>query len=79
MDTPFPRVPVSEETINILLKMLRQRKMIPGMLGVEKSQNPSELIFNTAEGIVLCPVKEDDMFVFLELPSSGPLCPCFAK
>lgn len=63
------RKPVSDELLESIFRRLKMQKPTPKMLGVRKSGKPAELIFVTSEGDVPCQIKEDDMFIFFEMPS----------
>jgi hypothetical protein len=63
------RQPVSDELLESVICRLKRQKPTPKMLGVQRGKHPAEIIFLTCEGKVPCQVKEDDMFVFFEMPS----------
>ena len=61
--------PVSKRILDTIIKALKAKKTTLGMLGLEKGQNPSEIVFLTTEGKIICPVREVSSFVYFELPS----------
>ena len=65
-----PRLPVSEELFEAIINHLKRHKLTPKMLDLRKGENPSEIIFLTSEGEVKCQVREDDLFIIFEMPSS---------
>jgi hypothetical protein len=69
MATACPHKPVSEKILDMIIKVLKVKKITPGMLGWEKGQNPSEIVFLTTKGKITCPVREVSSFVYFELPS----------
>jgi hypothetical protein len=65
--------PVSKDLIDIILGKLRDKKLIPGMIGIKRGVRPGELIFLTTEGNVPCIVERRDCFICFVLPSGRVL------
>lgn len=64
-----PRTPVSDELLEAIFNRLKKKNPTPQMQGVRKGEKSAELVFSTSEGEVSCQVKEDDIFIFFEMPS----------
>jgi len=73
-----PRRRASKAIFALTMKVIRRRRIIPGILGVRKDKQSVAVVFVTAFGNVRCPVTEDDKFVFIEVPGRKK-APCFYK